>query len=137
MRSMILSRPNLCRLFGDIDFPTVWENEREYALPQVDIIEEEKQFRLIADLPGLKETDVTINVDDRTLTISAASDDKKEEKSDYVLRERSAHSFERRFTLADSVDTDNIEAHFAHGQLTIIAPKKAEKQPKQIAVNAA
>ncbi|EFW36461.1 Hsp20/alpha crystallin family protein [Treponema phagedenis] len=108
-------------------------------MPNVDVRETEKAYVMEIDLPGYTEKDVDLNLKDRTLTISSAKNDEKEEKkqeggSEYIIRERSSHHFSRRFTLPEDIDTENVEASFKNGVLTIDIPRKKEAQPRQITI---
>jgi HSP20 family protein len=110
------------------------------ATPAVDVAESEKAYEVTAELPGLDEKDVEVNVAEGRLTIKGEKQEAKEEKKkDYYLHERHFGSFERSFEIPDSVDTDKIEAAFKKGVLTVTLPKKpeAQKPAKKINVKAA
>jgi HSP20 family protein len=104
-------------------------------LPSIDVSEDDKQYTLTADIPGLSEKDVEIKVDDQLLTISSKQAEEKEEKKDgYLIRERRASSFSRSFTLPSDVDAETISAKSSEGVLTVTLPKQAKAQPKLIDV---
>lgn len=108
--------------------------------PAIDVAEKEKEFEITAELPGIDEKNVEIKVSNRTLTIRGEKNEEKEEKEkDYCLSERRYGSFQRSFTLPESVDADKIEANFAKGVLTVKLPKSADAQKavKTIAVKSA
>lgn len=107
------------------------------AVPAVDIAEKERSFEITAELPGMDEKDIEINLSNGNLVIRGEKKEEKEEKKkDYYLSERHYGSFERMFNLPQGVDPDNIEARFSKGVLTITMPKKPEsiKPEKRIPV---
>jgi HSP20 family protein len=105
--------------------------------PAVDIVENEKDTKFVADLPGLNEKDVTVELQDNMLTIKGHRETKKDEKTeDYVLCERSYGSFERRFSVGANAKPDAVKAEFKDGVLTVTVPKAEAPKPKKIAVTA-
>ncbi len=105
-------------------------------VPAVDIKEEQSCFTIVADVPGIAPKDIDIHAENGMLTIQGDREsEKKEEKQGYKRIERSYGSFFRRFTLPDTADTDQISAKGENGVLTITIPKRAEIQPRKIAVN--
>jgi HSP20 family protein len=108
--------------------------------PAVDIVEKEKSHEISAELPGLDEKEIEVNVANGGLTITGEKREEKEEKEkDYYLKERRYGSFKRYFALPDGVDADKIEASFKNGVLTVSLPKKPEavQSEKKIEVKAA
>ncbi|MCB1864754.1 MAG: Hsp20/alpha crystallin family protein [Chromatiales bacterium] len=104
----------------------------------VDIREEVNRFVLRADLPGVEPKDIEVSVDKGVLTIRGervGENSETDEKAGYTRIERNRGAFERRFTLPDSVDADAIEAASSNGVLTLTVPKRAEVQPRRIAVH--
>jgi HSP20 family protein len=102
--------------------------------PQIDIEETDKEVRVTAELPGLDEKDVSLEIANGVLSISG---EKKSESEDKARRfsERYYGRFERRIPL-DDVDEDKISAAFKNGVLTITMPKSAEaKNVRRIAIN--
>lgn len=113
----------------------VWENS-----PAVDLHETDQAFELSAELPGLDEKNVEVSVADGGLTIKGEKKEEKEEKKkDYYLSERRYGSFQRYFAIPDTVNVEQIEAHFKNGVLKVTLPKSAEarKPEKKIEVKAA
>jgi HSP20 family protein len=123
------------RLFDTL-FQPVNTNSQRWA-PAMDLVEADDHFVLKADLPGLAEDDVTIEVQDGSLTISGErkSEDQKREKGWYRL-ERSFGRFSRSLTLPEGVDAERIEASFDKGVLEIRIPKPEERKPRRIAIGA-
>ena len=101
-----------------------------------DIYEDEKAVFLVADMPGIKKEDISINVTKNRLTIKAEKKDyEKVDKKTFHLSERIFGKFERSFELPDYIDTENIKADYESGVLTLTMNKKAETQPKMIEVS--
>lgn len=105
--------------------------------PDFEVKETKEGFEFRADVPGLKEKDLEISCSGNLLSLSGKREAEKEDKGDtYYVYERSYGSFARSFTLPSGVDTDHIKAELKDGVLTVLAPKKAEAQPKKIAIGA-
>lgn len=105
--------------------------------PAVDIDEDETKFTIRADLPGVKEEDIEVTVNEGTLVLSGKREETKEEETDGgYYRERSYGSFCRTFRLGTSVDRNGIEANYEGGVLSVVLPKKEELKPRQIPVKA-
>ncbi len=104
-------------------------------MPAVDIKEDEKQFTITADIPGVDAKDIEVHAENGMLTIRGEREnEKKEERDGYKRIERSYGSFFRRFTLPDTADTDKIAARTEKGVLNITIPKHAKVLPKKIEV---
>jgi HSP20 family protein len=106
----------------------------------VDIVEKDKAFEITAELPGLTEKDINVDLVNGSLRIRGEKKEEKEERQkDYYLSERRYGSFERRFPIPDGVEVDKIDASFEQGVLTVTLPKTAaaQKPTKTIAVKAA
>jgi len=115
--------------FGQTDQGRRW-------VPPMDLVEVEDQFVLKADLPGLAEGDVNIEVQDGTLTISGErkTEHEQREKGWYRI-ERSFGSFNRSLTLPDGVDPERIDASFSDGVLEVRIPKPEERKPRRISIS--
>jgi len=125
------------QLFDDFTrgWPALRTNE---LLPSTDVTENDKEIQITAELPGLEEKDVQINVADNVLTIKGEKKAEKEEKDkNYRLVERSYGSFSRSIELPAGVNPDSIKATIAKGVLTVSVPKPAPAQVKKIDVKAA
>ena len=115
----------------------LYPNERRYSgfVPPVDILEEKDAIYMKAELPGVKPDEVQLHVENNILTISGERKfDKEEKKEGYHRIERSYGTFTRSFALPNNVQGDQVTANMADGVLTVKVPKKAEVQPKRIAV---
>jgi HSP20 family protein len=107
-------------------------------LPPVDIHEEANQFVLHVDLPGVDPKGVEITSDQGVLTIRGQRDSAhKESREGFRRIERISGEFQRRFSLPESADAQNIKAKVAHGVLEVAIPKLAQVQPHKITVEAA
>ena len=108
--------------------------------PAIDIAEDDKGYKLTAELPGMTEKDIDITVNDDMLTLKGEKKQEAEHKEkNYTLSERSYGAFQRSFWLPESVDRSKIDANFAKGILTVSLPKSpaAATQAKKIEVKAA
>ena len=106
--------------------------------PRMDVTETDKEYEITAELPGLEEKDVTVNIADGILTIRGEKKAEKEEKDkNYHLVERSYGSFSRSLELPEGVNADVIKASIANGVLKVTVPKPAPAQVKTIDVKSA
>ena len=104
--------------------------------PAVDIFETEKEITLFADMPGVKADDLTIDLRDNTLTLSAdiAPVDNDDEQT--VLVEYETGRYYRQFTLGELINQESIDAKLNDGVLRLTLPKVEKATPKKIAVKA-
>ena len=129
------------RLFDDFftDFPLTRWGERELPSaafnPRVDVAETDKEVKVSAELPGMDEKDISVELDESTLTVKG---EKKEEIEDdgknWYRREQSYGSFLRVIPLPSSVMSDKAKAKFKKGVLTVTVPKREGEQPKRKAI---
>ncbi|HST40130.1 MAG TPA: Hsp20/alpha crystallin family protein [Conexibacter sp.] len=104
-------------------------------VPAMDLVESEDHFVLRADLPGVHEEDVAIELDERVLTVSGERKAAVESERGGVHRLERAHgAFSRSLTLPEGVDGDAIAASFERGVLEVRIPKPAERKPRRIAI---
>src|SRR5262245_56254777 len=105
-------------------------------LPAMDLVETADAFVLTADLPGLAEEDVKIEVENRVLSISGerTSASTADDKAGYRRVERAYGSFRRTVTLPEGVDGEAITASFDKGVLEIAIPKPEARKPRTIAI---
>jgi len=103
--------------------------------PSVDIHETDKELVLTAEVPGVDEDDLEVNVEGNTLSIRGKREFEKETKEeDFHRIERSYGSFYRSFSLPNYVDQDKINAEYDDGLLKLTMPKKAELKAKKVKV---
>ena len=130
------------RLFDDffMDFPLAprWgEGERPSAAfnPLVDVTETDKEVKVSAELPGMDEKDITVEMDDATITVRGEKKHETEDKGkNWYRREQSYGSFHRVIPLPASVQGDKAKAKFKKGVLSITVPKQEEEQAKRKAI---
>ena len=123
------------RLFGA---PQTTAADTGAWLPPVDIHEEENQFVLNVDLPGVDPKAVEITSDKGVLTIRGQREGTRSEaREGYRRVERINGEFQRRFSLPESADVQNIKAKAVNGVLEVAIPKLAQVQPHRITVEAA
>ena len=123
------------RLFG---VPVTQSADSSNWLPPVDIYENDQQFELQLDLPGVDPKAVEITADQGVLSIRGQREAVQRDSQDGYRRiERTTGEFQRRFSLPDSADAQNIKAKFTNGVLQVAIPKLAQVQPHRITVEAA
>jgi len=117
------------RLFNEDFLPTT--KEFNDVTPSIDVVESEKEIKVKAELPGIKEDDVDVSISQNYLSIKGEKKDEHENTEDnYIFRESSYGSFQRSFSLPDNVDGNKSEAEFKKGVLTITIPKKDSPENK-------
>jgi HSP20 family protein len=105
-------------------------------IPAMDLVETDDDFVLRADLPGLSEDDVNIELEDNVLTISGERKAEHEERKEgYYRVERASGSFTRSLTLPEGVDPDAVKASFDRGVLEVRVPKPEAKKPRKVAIS--
>ncbi len=105
-------------------------------VPAMDLVETEDHYVLRADLPGLTEADVKLEVDRDVLTLSGERKVEHEAKKDgYYRLERASGAFSRSLTLPEGVDASAIEATFAHGVLEVRVPKPEQRRPQRVEIS--
>ena len=130
------------RLFDDFTrgFPSLsmGNGGMTAMVPTMDVAETDKEIEITAELPGLEEKDVQINVADNILTIRGEKKAEKEQKDkNYRMVERSYGAFERSLELPEGVNADAIKASIDKGVLKVTVPKPAPAQVKKIEVKSA
>jgi HSP20 family protein len=126
------------RLFGTyFDGSGNGENaERRRWVPAMDLVEEGDHFVLRADLPGVSENEVNVELEDHVLTISGERTSEDEERKEgYYRLERASGRFSRSLTLPEGIDPEGVEAKFDNGVLTVRIPKPQERKPRRVAIN--
>lgn len=138
LREMATLQNEVNRLFGTyFDTPTTAAggNGARRWMPAMDLVETDEHFVLRADLPGLGEGDVTIEVEDRTLTLAGERKAEHESSGEgYYRLERASGPFARSLTLPEGVDSEQIAARFEKGVLEVRIPKPEERKPRRVAI---
>jgi len=136
-------RGEMDRLFDRFGFPSLrrvfdmepsWRptSSFNFSAPAIDMSEDDKAYRISAELPGIDAKDIDVSVSGDTLVLKGEKRQQKEEEDkNYHFSERSYGSFQRSFQLPLSIDRDKVAADFSNGVLTITLPKAAEAQKPQ------
>ena len=128
--------PTGLRLFQDSVSRILSDANVRPWTPGVDIVENENELVLKADVPGIELKDIDIRMENGTLTIKGERKFEKEEKAaSYHRVERSYGTFARTFALPDSVDAEKVGAAYKDGVLTVTLPKKEVAKPRSIKVS--
>lgn len=106
-------------------------------VPRVDIYETKESLFLIADMPGVDEKTVDVELEKNILTISGRVENGKVKDYSLVFSEYEVGDYERTFTLSDEIDREKIKATVKQGVLRLELPKAEKVKPKKIAINAA
>jgi len=105
-------------------------------IPAMDLVETDEAFVLRADLPGLSEGDVNIELEDNVLTVSGERKSEHEQRKEGYFRvERASGSFSRSLTLPEGVNPESIDASFDRGVLEVRIPKPEERKPRKVAIS--
>ena len=104
--------------------------------PPVDIYEDQHHITLKIEVPGIDEKNINVSIENNTLTVQGERSFEKDEKEENFHRvERMYGTFTRSFTLPNTVDSEQVTAHYDKGVLKIRLAKKAEAKPKLIKVS--
>ncbi len=118
--------------FKDSLFPAFYSNSGQM---RVDIKENEHNYIVEAELPGIKKDEINVDIDENVLTISVKrNEETKEEKENYIRRERQFSSMTRSFAV-ENIVPEKATAKFENGILSINLPKKEEKGYKRNKIN--
>ncbi len=105
-------------------------------IPAMDLAEESDHYVLRADLPGLREDEVSVELEDNVLTISGERKSEHEERKQGLYRvERGSGAFSRSLTLPEGVDPESIQARFDKGVLEVRVPKPEQRKPRRVAIS--
>src|SRR5271155_2254010 len=125
-------------LFQDFSRNQGGENDPLAAasfVPPVDVYEDEHKIALKLEVPGMKQQDLDVRIENNLLTVRGERKFEKEEKEENFHRiERRYGTFYRAFTLPTTIDTANLKASYDSGILKLELAKKAEAKPKQIKI---
>jgi HSP20 family protein len=118
--------PSLRRMF---DVEPMWRSSFNFSVPAIDLSEDEKAYKISAELPGIDAKDIDVSVTGDMIVLKGEKRQEKEQKDkNYHFSERTYGSFQRAFELPSSVDRNKVAADFSKGVLTITLPKTAEAQ---------
>ena len=135
LRELSSLQTEMNRLFNAaFDAPAGGNGGRRWT-PPMDLLETESHFVLRADLPGMTESDVAIELEDNVLTVSGERKTEHEDKREGFYRvERSFGRFSRSLTLPKGIDPEAVSARFENGVLEVRVPKPEERKPRKIAI---
>ncbi|MCP5378344.1 MAG: Hsp20/alpha crystallin family protein [Rickettsiaceae bacterium] len=126
--------------FNDFNRPSsslLSETVRASLLPRLNISETDNKYFIEAELPGVKQSDLELKLDNNILVIKGKTEESKESKErNYFMRERYYGSFQRSLTLPNNINENDIIANFKDGILNIEITKKLENGTKNIEVKA-
>jgi HSP20 family protein len=127
-------RDEMDRLFDSFFGMTPAQSERGAVWsPAVNVREDDSNFYIEAELPGMSKEDIDLEIEQNSLCIKGDRKfEKKEEGENYHFVERSYGSFYRSFTLPSNVDAEAISAEYKDGVLQVTVPKKEEVKPKKV-----
>ena len=146
MNNLIRSvdRPLGMGLFSDVDnivsgffrAPMTPSLDTSVRLPAIDICETDSAYLVKTDLPGMRNQDLDITIDDGVLTINAehAEETDEKEKGRLIRRERSYGKFSRSLRIGKDVDDKNVTAKYQEGILSLTLPKKEKARPHPVKV---
>ncbi len=126
--------------FNDFNKPSSFllsETMKANLLPRLNISETDNKYFIEAELPGVKQNDLELKLDNNILVIKGKTEESKESKErNYFIRERYYGSFQRSLTLPNNINENDITANFKDGILNIEITKKLENSTKNIEVKA-
>jgi HSP20 family protein len=138
LREFTTLQNEMNRLFNTaFDAPSTGNNGGTLRrwMPAMDLVETDDHFVLRADLPGLSENDVNIEVEDRVLTVSGERKSEHEtQKEGYHRVERAFGTFSRSLTLPEGINPEAVEANFDRGVLEVRIPKPEQPKPRKITI---
>ena len=103
--------------------------------PAVDVLEKDGNLVLRAEIPGVEQKDIEVQLDGNVLTLKGERKlEHQEDRSNYYRMERYSGTFARSFTLPETVDRDKIKADYKDGILTVTIPQRPELKPREIPV---
>ena len=131
-RSYTPSRNLFDRFFDDWDLPSVFSGEEEW-IPAFDISENDKEYAVSAELPGIDIKDVDITISDGILSLKGEKKHETEDKGENYHRiERHYGSFHRSFRIPGRVESDKVDASYKDGILKVLLPKAEGTETKKI-----
>ena len=117
--------------FGKDFLADIFDSSANKSIPEVNVIENAEEFKIDVAAPGLAKEDFKVDLHNNVLTISSEKEVRNlEEKEKYVRREFSYSSFQRSFSLPESVNQEKISAQHKDGILTLVIPKRDEAKEK-------
>ena len=114
-------------IFNTDFWPNFMDVNTRYSVPAVNILEDDKEYKIEVVAPGIEKKDVKINLEDDVLTISSEREEQSKEKDKrYMRKEFNYTAFSRSFVVPEEVNAEKISAEHKNGILTLHLPKKEE-----------
>lgn len=128
--------------FGEVDrfFDRLWsapffETGLSSLTPPLEVTENENEFRVKMEIPGIDEKDLSITLTEGVLSVRGEKKSERESKDDMCYcSEVSYGSFERAVAVPTNVDGEKVEAKYTNGVLSIVLPKREEAKPKKVEI---
>ncbi len=132
VRDLMSMNTMMDRFFNDAFWPT---RDGGFGSPNVDVIENNDNIIVKAELPGFKPEDVDVRVEGNMLLMRGEGTEESDKKEgQYHLHERRQASFARSIPLPTGVNAEKANAEFENGVLTLTLPKNEEEKPKRISI---
>lgn len=109
----------------------------KYFIPAVDIFESDNEVTVIAEMPGVTVEGIDVTLEDDVLTIHGRRDQTEFSSGRILFQEYETGNYQRRFTVAETIDQENIKATVNNGMLKVVLPKVEPVQPRKIEVRIA
>jgi HSP20 family protein len=114
-----------------------WTGRRELLIPAMDVRENDQQYSVTVELPGVRKEDVHVEIEEGVLTIRGEKASERDEKKEHCrYTERTYGSFRRSFRLPSDADADRLDASFKDGVLAVTIPRTEAAKPRTIAIKA-
>ena len=138
---MSLIPRNFDSIFDDF-FPSLratTESSFGQLVPRVDVEEQDNQYLIMADMPGINKEDIHVELHNGLLTIRAEHTEEKEDKKDgkVIRRERHSGSYARSFNVGKGITESDVSGNFENGVLTLTIPKKESEESPVRKINIA
>ncbi len=110
--------------------------KRSYIVPTIDIFENENEFKLFADMPGVTKEGVDIVIANEELEIKGKIAETEEASNNFLVREFRMYDYYRKFTVGNNIDSNAVTAKIENGVLELTLPKREELKPRKIEISA-
>jgi HSP20 family protein len=133
-REHFLTTDMFDRFFNDF-YPMSIFKEKDEWLPAFDIVENEKEYIVSTELPGMEAKDIDVTLSDGILTVKGEKRQEHEDKGeDYHRIERRYGSFHRSFKIPEKIEKEGVDANYKEGVLKLTLPKTEKSETKKIEV---
>ncbi|MFW6147497.1 MAG: Hsp20/alpha crystallin family protein [Thermodesulfobacteriota bacterium] len=123
------------RMFSDWDVPSMWSSDEGIVVPAFDVSENEKEYVISGEIPGIDPKDLDVTLSDGILSIRGEKKQESEDKKENYHRiERHYGSFQRSFKVPENIHRDKLDATYKDGILKLTLPKAEQSDVKKIEV---